>query len=224
MTALLAFGPAPALADDTTHGLQQWSLVTMTARVSDKAMIYLEAQPRTTLAGPPEDRVNHFSSLLLRPAVGYQVHPNLSLWQGYAWTPTFNPELRHEHRLFQQALMQHQIKKVTMVNRTRLEERFIEDARGAAIRGRHMLRLVLPLDADKNWSLVLYDEGFLNFNDVSRGPQAGIDQNRVFAGVNRRLGSQASLEAGYLNQYINRQNAANKVNHALLVWLNFNLP
>ncbi|MBS0152220.1 MAG: DUF2490 domain-containing protein [Nitrospira sp.] len=38
----------------------------------------------------PGDDVTNIDQLLLRPALGYQLTENLSLWQGYAWVGHFN--------------------------------------------------------------------------------------------------------------------------------------
>src|SRR5690606_2349588 len=97
------------------------------------------------------------------------------------------------------------IRKLSLTNRTRLEERFIEDTGGASIRGRHMLRGSYPVGKSQKWSLVAYDELFVNFNSVSNGPASGLDQNRAFAGINRKLNEHANVEAGYMMNYVNRR-------------------
>lgn len=215
----------PGFADiNPEDNLQNWSIVTLNAKLKNRVLAYLEIQPRTTLTGPEEDNENRFNILLVRPAIGYQVTKSLSVWQGYGWTPSFNPEFRNEHRLWQQVLLNNKIKSLTLVNRTRLEERFIEDAGETSVRGRHMIRLAMPVDKQEKWSLVSYDEAFLNFNSTPNGPKSGFDQNRIFIGLNRKINKHISLEGGYINQYINRKSPTrDRLNHGILVWLNINI-
>lgn len=226
MATIAAFGlsaglivPAPmtAWADDVDNELQNWDMVTLRVDAPRRLSLYGEAQSRTGLQkGEGMDR------LLLRGAVGYRVTPWLSVWQGYGWTPSFRPQFNNENRLFQQLLLENHIKKLAVVNRSRLEERFIENAGATAVRFRHMLRLAYPLDKAQKWSAVTYDEFFVNLNRTPSGPQGGFDQNRLFVGLNRKLNKQVNAEAGYMMNYVNRHGGTpDKVNHIILLALNF---
>lgn len=201
-------------------------MVTLDAHVTPKIRIYAEAQPRIG------DNMSHMNRLLLRSAIGYQVTPKVSLWQGYTWTPTyenlnvttgtFTRKFNSEHRLYQQVLVEDHWKKLAVTNRTRLEERFINNAGETAIRCRHMLRLGLPLTHDGKYTLVGYDEFFLNLNTTPAGPKSGFDQNRIFLGINRKITPHVSLELGYLNNRVNVPNhSVNRMNHILLTGLSF---
>lgn len=211
-----------AQAQSFEQDLQQWDIVTLRTPLSPdkKWQGYLEVQPRMDLLNKNDQ--GYMAALLIRPAIGYQLNRHVSVWQGYAWTPTYQPTFRNEHRIFQQLLLENKIKKLTLINRTRLEERFIENAGGTAVRGRHLLRFAYPLDKRQQWSAVIYDEAFVNFNSPPRGPQSGFDQNRAFAGLNRKLGKHANLEAGYMAQYVNRADPLpDRLNHIILLNLNF---
>ena len=180
--------------------LQLWVPVYITFPVKDKIKGYFEVNPRTG------DNVTDFSQLIIRPAVGYQVNDKLSLWQGYAWVTNYLGGFRNENRIFQQLIYQHKfLKKLLFIHRARLEERLIEDTGSTAIRGRYMLRAHYPLGKSKKWSLALYDEIFLNLNSVAGGPNAGLDQNRLFGGINKKINDQVNAELGYQMQLINRQ-------------------
>lgn len=121
------------------------------------------------------------------------------------------------------------------MSRTRMEERFIEGAAGTALRFRQMLKLSYPLPMAPEWSLVGYDEIFMNlnsvdsFDDARRGghaPGAGIDQNRFFLGVNKKFNQYFNVDIGYQNQMLNsrtKDGNANLVNHILLLQFYFNL-
>jgi hypothetical protein len=213
----------PVKAKDVENDLQQWTVVTLKKDLPHHFKLYIEAQPRTG------QNITHIDRLLLRPALGYQLTPSVSLWQGYAWTPTFmnskhKPDFNSEQRIWQQVLVENHFKHLDMTNRTRLEERFIEGAGNTAVRARHMLRLAYPLGSSEKWSLVGYEEAFVNLNDTRIGPQAGFDQSRTFFGLNRKINRHLNAEAGYMANYVNRHNPTpDKLNHVLLVGLNVQL-
>ena len=66
----------------------------------------------------------------------------------------------------------------------------------------------------------MWEEVFVHINDTRSTPQ-GLDQNRIFAGVGLSLAPSARLEVGYVNQAVRGgPNAANRLNHVLLGFLN----
>jgi hypothetical protein len=223
MLLLMGHSPSALARQNTEDDLQQWTVVTFKADLPHKLRLYAEVQPRLG------HNIQGVDRLLLRPAIGYQLTPAISLWQGYAWTPTFldgngNAHFNDEHRIFQQVLIENKWDRLKLTNRTRLEERFIEGARDTAVRARHMTRLAYAFDHDKKWSLVGYDELFWNLNDTQKGPQSGFDQNRSFLGVNRKLTPNLDVEAGYLLDFVNRAiPKPDKANHALLIGVNYHL-
>ncbi|MGK0303033.1 MAG: hypothetical protein ACI89X_003920 [Planctomycetota bacterium] len=187
------------------HDGQGWILTTASGPISGNWKAYVEAQPRLSDDG---------QTLLLRPAVGYQITPQWSLWQGYAWTPSFNPD-KDEHRIFQQSVFETPkgFFPFALTNRTRLEERWIEHTDQTAFRLRHMLRGMQPIGDTGKWALVAYDEVFLNLNDVDNGPQEGFAQNRAFFGINRELTPRIHGEVGYLNQFLRSDGKEDSMNH-----------
>lgn len=214
LTALPLLVPRAQAAALEQDG-QVWFMATARGAIHGNWKLYLEAQPRIGGDG--------IRALLLRPALGYQITKSWSLWQGYGWTPTFDP-YKNENRIFQQSLLEFPRGDLpfSVINRTRLEERWIEGANGVAVRLRHMLRVVYPLDASGRWALAGYDEPFVNLNDVTSGPAAGFAQNRAFVGINRELLPGVRLEVGYLNQYINAPTGKpNGMSHNALVWLDY---
>jgi hypothetical protein len=198
---------------------QSWNMVTLTKSLGPqkKVLAYMEVFPWLA-----ED-VGEVRILHLRPALGYKIRDNISIWQGYAWTPLIDPEFQNEHRFYQQLLISNRFKWFTLTNRSRLEERILQGAGGMSFRGVHLTRLDIPLGQSKKWNLVFFDQVFVNLNSVSGGPGRGFDQNMAFVGFNRKLGEHADMDMGYVNHYINRQVAPNKMNHALLVILTFRL-
>lgn len=213
-----------------TQDFRLWSPVFLTVKLPSSVLAHLEVQPR--FADLDED--GHIDQLILRPAVGYQLTENLSIWQGYAWVGNYNQ--RHtppqspffeESRIYQQVLYTPKFDSFKITSRTRLEERWIEHVDGTAVRFRTALRGMYPLPMAPEWALVASDEIFVNINTVGvRGPAAGFDQNRVFAGVNRTFTKYVNMDIGYQNQLLNSRsipNLANQMNHVILLQLFINL-
>lgn len=221
--AILLSAAHAAPGPEAVNDLQAWQVITLRTSLGPghRILAYMEAQPREGNLDGSGSRKDDFSALLLRPALGYRVNRHVSIWQGYAWYSFFTPASFHENRLFQQLLIENDFKKLSMVNRTRLEERFIEGRDRTAVRLRHMLRLAYPIGKSKKWSIVGYDEFFVNLNSVNPSPSAGFDQNRAFLGINRKFNNHVNAELGYQNQYVGVDNPfPDRINHIILFALN----
>jgi len=206
--ALMVWGGAPAHADVDT---QQWTLVTLQKELTPRWRAYFEVQPRFGEDASGTER------LIVRPAIGYRLNSKVSIWQGYGWTPLLEPSFADEHRVFQQLLFEDKRGEVGIMNRTRLEERFIEGAGGTSVRLRNMLRLTHPISPDKRWLVVGYHELFWNLNSTDAGPVSGFDQNRLFLGVSRQVNPELRVETGYLLNHINSPRTSD--NRRLNVWV-----
>ena len=214
---LLWSASRPVLAVENDLGL--WTPVYIKLPINDKIKTSLEINPRI------QKNVTHINQLLVRPSIGYQLTKNLSVWQGYGWVTFYIPRFVREERLWQQLLHEKEFSKFTLTNRFRLEERFIQDISGVPLRARYLLRGLYPLGKSKKWAFVTADELFVNLDSHFRGPQAGIDQNRFFVGLRRKISENVSLEGGYQMQYINSLSPiVDKLNHIILVNMYFNLP
>jgi len=208
----LIIGPN-ATAHAGSKDFQLWAPVYLTLSLSEKVRGWYEVQPRFG------NNISQINQLLLRTALGYQVTKHWSLWQGYAWTPSFEPGFISENRTFQQILYVHDYPRVNIVSRTRLEQRWIQPVRGTAVRFRTLLRGRFPLDDARVWGLVVQDEIFFNFNSPTNGPEAGLDQNRFFLGLNRKINEHMSVDGGYQLQKINTEEPefVDDFNHLLLL-------
>lgn len=204
---------------EVTNDLQNWSVITLNKSLDDHWGLYVEAQNRLGQNFTGERRI------LLRPALVYKINKNVSLWMGYAWTPSFtNGNLQNESRLWQQvAFNKHLSEKLESFGYFRLEERFIEGAGATSMRNRLMAGLKYPILKSKTWKWVAFDEFFVNYYSVNDGPQAGFDQNRVFAGVEKTFNEHLSLTTGYLLDYVNVPNQPDQLLHSVRTHLNVNL-
>src|SRR5262245_6327947 len=176
-----------------------WFQITATGPIRGNWKLFLEVQPR--VGTDPANSDTNLRALIVRSAMGYQITEPWSLWAGYGYHPSFNPS-RDENRAFQQSTFVTKAGPFNMINRTRFEERFIEDAGQPALRLRHQLWLGYPLPRWPAWSLVAAEEPFVNLNTVHDGPHAGFDQNRLYLGVSRQVGPHLRVEADYLNQFV----------------------
>ena len=108
------------------------------------------------------------------------------------------------------------------VDRTRLEQRYLDEHAGLGWRLRQFVRASRALGPGSRWSAIAYDELFVNLNDTRWGVAGGLDQNRAFAGVGMQFAREARFEIGYLNQYVVRDGAADRMNHILSLGLFLN--
>ncbi len=230
---LIALGAPPAqayteLGPNTKSDFRLWTPVYLIAKLPASFLAYMEVNPRFA------DDVTNLDQLLLRPAIGYQLTEHVSIWQGYAWVGNYNqptgPRFFEENRIYQQVNYLHRFSHVKFLSRTRLEERWIEHADGTAVRFRQMFRADVPIPQAPTWAVVAYDEVFINLNTVgaitSKGPEAGLDQNRFFLGINKTFNQHLNVDLGYQNQMINNRKLegnANLINHMLLLQLWINL-
>ena len=232
--SLLIGGETFAQSTQTfSQDFRLWSPVFLTVKLPSSFLAYMEVNPRFA----DLDDAGHIDQLILRPALGYQLTENVSIWQGYAWVGNFNQKhtppqspFFEENRIYQQVNYTHKFGSFKILSRTRLEERWIEHADGTAVRFRTMLRGMYPLPMAPEWALVGYEEIFVNLNTVGspqgKGPAAGFDQNRVFVGINRTFSKYFNMDFGYQNQLLNNRsipNLANQMNHVILLQFYINL-
>jgi hypothetical protein len=198
-----------------------WSPVYLTVALPSSFLAYMEVSPRFS------NDVSDLDQIVLRPALGYELTENLSIWQGYAWVSNYQPSHVEENLVYQQLMYGREVANFAILSRTRLEERWIEHVDGTAVRFRHMLRGMYPLPSAPAWALVVYDEIFVNLNTVgTRGPAAGFDQNRFFLGINRTFSTQFDVDVGYQNQLLNSRSIpelSNQMNHTILIQFFINL-
>lgn len=174
------------------------------------------------------DDSNGYDQLLIRPGVGADLGLGFSAWLGYLYVNE-DPSGRsnfHEHRPWQQLLWKGSLASFGVQSRTRLEQRFIDGDGEAAWRFREFVKASYAFSSAPRFGLAVYDEVFFDLNDTSEGGDTGFAQNRFFIGPTMKLGDEgrATLELGYLNQFIRRDGGSDSVNHLVSLNLLFNLP
>ncbi len=194
--------------------------------------LHLESQFRRADFG------ENWQQILLRPGVNYTISPMLTLSSGYAWVKTYPygdiPIAADfpEHRLWQQAIINHEWLGLQWTHRFRLEQRQIGEVSPDSgdvtnwryeNRIRYMVRTTLPIDDEKQWYLALWDEVFFNFGPNVLGNH--FDQNRAFVGIGHQLNPSTRLELGYMEQTIQRRGGnVWENNHTIVLWVMAKLP
>ncbi len=211
---------------ETSEDVGLWLMLMMEGPIGgqqhkpSKFRWWLDIQPRFL------DDVSGVQQSLFRPGVGYALGERTTVWLGYARvrTKSSSGASSDEDRIWQQFLWKPSFKKVAFQSRTRLEQRFLDTGSQTGWRFRQFLKASWGLPNASRFSLVGYEEIFLNLNETDWGQRSGFAQNRLFAGLGMKLSEQGrtKIEAGYLNQFIDRA-AADQMNHILSInlFLNF---
>jgi hypothetical protein len=200
---LTATHAAPAVAaDDIQTGWAAWF---NTSKLTDRYSLTSDVQLRST------DDWEHVRTVLARAGVTRAWRPGIALGAGAAYIETVNvgaPNLT-EHRLWQQAVFTSASGPRTLMQRLRLEQRFIERVGRSdaySTRVRYSARLVVPFGAGANgkppYYAALQNEVMLNVTGAESLNGRLVDQNRAYAGIGWRLAPKLDLEFGYLNQYV----------------------
>lgn len=178
---------------------QVWDVELATGTLKYPLKYWIEMQQRYG------DGASRVSQNLIRPALGYMLTKDLSLWTGYAWissTLPFTSFLIEENRIWQQLLWSKTIDINKFTSRTRLEERFIQKTLHTAYRFRQQEKVEIPLRG--KFSIIGADEIFIHLNNFNVNRVKGFDQNRAFAGFGYRPKKEVLFELGYMNQFIRR--------------------
>lgn len=212
LLAMAAAAPA-AFANSADHSFQLWSPIYLDAPVGRQNIRgYFEVNPRLN------DNLEGLNQLIVRPGLGLRFNRHVTAFGGYAWITNYSNGFLQEQRVWQQVGIGHRLlPKLILFHRFRLEERFIQHTHGdAAIRFRYFLRGEVPIFKTRNYA-VAYDELFVNLNDVRDAVRAGIDQNRIYGGVGRKLAKNLRAEVAYQQQYVNGSDIADdKARHILM--------
>jgi hypothetical protein len=216
--ALLIITPlitTPARA--ATQDVQSWNIVSVTVAASKKLSIRAEGQLRLT------DNLRRHGTSVARAALEYRIDPHVGLVLGYT-----HLEMRpltgrrgHEDNIYQQVnISPRAIGRVHLRLRTWVEERWSSNGSDVAIRFRQRVRAEVPL---KHSPVTLFasTEAFAALNSTDWGIRRGFDQVRNIVGVNVRLSSHATLEAGYMNRYQVRYGIPDRDDHIFPLALAF---
>ena len=163
-----------------------------------------------------------FHQSIFRPGLGYQLNENTNVWAGYAWInelPTSGADIFNEHRSWQQLIWTPSVGSLSLMSRSRFEQRFVSTGEDTGLRFRQFLKADCPLTSGSRTSFVVWDEMFVDLNETDWGQQGTFSQNRLFVGLGRKFKGphKPKIEVGYLNQYIRRVSAPDRMSHIFSV-------
>ena len=203
---LLLSASALAAGDD----VQLWPVVTLNHRLDERFIAHFEARVRF------DDDVSQTKDLLLRPFVSWQALESLRLALGYDYLHSF--QSRSENRLWQSAQHRLRWRDLSIYNRVRLDERFVEDVSGVVLRFRYRLRGTHPIGRS-SWYGAISDEVFTNLNDRGAGPVSGFEQNRLRLAAGARFLGRLRAESGYEWQYAESRTGSAVNRHVFFIEL-----
>ena len=205
--------PDPAAAQDTITDERVWFTLNLQERGSP------DSPWRWTFETifRSRDGVNELDTFSVRPTVIYSLDKHSSVGGGYAFAPMFPPVVGTiiEQRAYGQYGFTSGLAGGTFSCRIRLEARFIEGNDGTLMRLRNQARYTHAIHRGSRLSWMAYDELSLHLNDTRLRAQ-GVDQNRLFGGLQIAAWPAGRVEAGYLNQFLpGLRGTADRMNHVL---------
>lgn len=220
-----------------TASFNGWFATFHTYKLNKKFDAVFDGQVRST------KQVKQVSIILLRPGINFNFNRHVSAAVGYALNDNRRTiddasALVPEHRIWQQARLQHKIRSASVTHRFRLEQRFLpktyvhnnevkHKGHNYANRFRYFVRTVVPLKKTRQFNkgvfASLQNEIFLNVGNKTAVNKRFFDQNRLYGAVGYRLSRRLDAEAGYMNQYIIAANGGVSNNHILQIATYVNL-
>jgi len=196
-------GAAPARAQDAPsifdeQDAQLWIQFNSQVPVSPRWTLVFEAQPRWN------QNFTHFDQAVFRTGGVTRLSSAVQLGAAYAFIPRNTViGLVYEHQSYQQ--VQFRLPRLgtwTPQVRVRQDQRYLPAWGDASHRTRQQVRVTRPLPRRPDVTLVLYEESFVNLDDTVRGPARGIDQFRMYSGLQRPITKDLSVELGYMWQEV----------------------
>ncbi len=186
---------------------QTWLSINSTVKLNKHWGFIADAHVRRT------DFLTLPNFYFIRGAVNYWINPKLTVALGYAhmWLAPSKPGYQtftNENRMYQQVQLLSNAGKISIVQRLRSEQRWIEkivqdkktDTTNFTERFRYLLSLTIPVFKNKHLpSLVVSDEVCLQFGN--KIVYNTFDQNRIFIGIKQTISKTLSFDAGYMYLY-----------------------
>lgn len=217
------------------HG---WYMYFGNHKITDKLSLHTEYQWRR------DDIIKNWQQSLSRIGIDYKLAPNVMVTGGYGYIVSFPYGDQpiafkfHEHRIWQQLVLNHLAGRFYFNHRYRLEQRFLENRidngdgtsskNGYTFKERARYRFMVSVPLNKKVMekgalfVSVYDEPFIQF-----GPNFArnyLDQNRLYAALGYMFLPNANMQFGYLNQFAVKSSGLDaENNHTLQLSLTYNL-
>ena len=221
----------------TATNTNGWLVFNADVALSEKWAVLFDASARRS--GTFDEPMANF----VRGGLAYEVNDNVRVAVGANWSRTYPyGELPSaypvtERRIWEQVVLSHEIGRLDLSHRYRLEQRFRGRRNDADVdqidfwerssRFRYQAKATLPLSGDaiepREWYVSLANELFIG---IGRNVQYNIfDQNRATLSVGYRLTRQWRGEVGFLEHVIFKANGTDvERNHTLTFTLSYSRP
>ncbi len=193
----------PALGQDVPtifdeQDAQLWIQFNSQVPVARTWTLVFEAQPRWN------QNFTHFDQAVLRTGVVRRLSPAVQVGAAYAFIPRNTViGLVYEQQSYQQVqFLLPRLGTWRPQVRVRQDQRYLAAWGDASHRTRQQVRVTRPLPRRPDVTLVFYEESFVNLDDTVRGPARGIDQFRMYSGLQRPITKDLSVELGYMWQEV----------------------
>ncbi|MFC3442417.1 DUF2490 domain-containing protein [Sphingobium rhizovicinum] len=200
---LLLSPAAPACA--ATGESQAWMTELATIRVSPGDIVTVDSSQRLR-----SDARSGGEQFLARIGIDHKIAPHLQLGGGMAYLKS---EADHELRLFQQATLS----KGIWISRTRMEQRFFSTADHASWRLRQRVQAAVPIDGEKQWTVIAATEIFFHLNRARPGDKTGLAMMRHQIGLRHPVAKTLDAQLLYMLQQNFRDGRPDVVSH--IPWL-----
>lgn len=200
----LAATPASAAISET----QAWATQSVAIRADRATIVTLDSSQRARA-----DAASGGEQFLVRGTIDHAIAPGVQLGGGIAWLKS---EGDQEMRLFQQATLA----KGIWTARTRMEQRFFDNADTASWRLRQRVQAAIPIDSAKQWTLIAATELMFHLNRARARDRTGLATMRHQIGLRHPIGKGVDAQILYMRQHTFRDARPDVVVH--VPWLTLN--
>ena len=188
--------------------IQFWPSTTLNHGFSDSWGGHLQIRARL------DDDVSEIKDVLIRPFVSWDPVHSVTLELGYDYLHSFTSST--ENRIWQAAGHRLTWRDFKIMNRLRLDERFVEDVSGVVVRFRYRFRASHPI-AGSVFYAAISDEVLANVNDQGSGPVYGFEQNRLRFALGGSYFKRLHTELGYEYQYSQSRSGTDTNTHTFFI-------
>lgn len=211
---LAAIAPFSVRAEDRNDGAL-WTVSQVAVPLDERFAVHMMVQNRWV------ENIDTYQRTVLRPWISFDWTERVELALGYDRHEFENPFNAYEDRAWQRIAYNHPFGDAKLLTHLWMEQRFFQGTDSVAVRARFMFGASHPLPLD--FGVVVRNEFFVDLHGTSIIRRAGLGEDQLYAGINHPLGRWATVEVGYLMNYLDRR-GPDQFNHALLIGLSVKTP
>lgn len=204
LTLVLAAASA-STASAATEESQAWITEQAAIRIDPDTVMTLDSSQRARA-----DAGSGGEQFLARIAIDHRIAPAMQVGGGFAYLKS---EVDQELRLFQQLTLT----KGIWTSRTRMEQRFFDNADEASWRLRQRVQAAVPVDRAKRWTVIAAAEIFFHLNRARASDRTGLATMRHQIGVRHPIARAIDAQLLYMRQQNFRDGRPDAVSH--IPWL-----